>query len=177
MPSRVKNCNFFIGLLNYYFFCCIWKIVPFPFILRLKFFGLNKFLTILLLLVLTISCSKKDNVDPITELSSILISNTSNIGKWRLTALKYGTTNLVLTPTQLLFTKHYAKDYKYSDTDGLVGTWSMPTANQLVEVITNFSSGISVTQEYKIISITPTQLTLYHIVNGTEITAIYSASM
>jgi len=151
--------------------------VPFPFILRLKFFGLNKFLTILLLLVLTISCSKKDNVDPITELSSILISNTSNLGKWRLTALKYGTTNLVLTPTQLLFTKHYAKDYKYSDTDGLVGTWSMPTANQLVEVIANFSSGISVTQEYKIISITPTQLTLYHIVNGTEITAIYSASM
>ena len=151
--------------------------MPFPFILRLKFFGLNKFLTILLLLVLTISCSKKDNVDPITELSSILISNTSNLGKWRLTALKYGTTNLVLTPTQLLFTKHYAKDYKYSDTDGLVGTWSMPTANQLVEVIANFSSGISVTQEYKIISITPTQLTLYHIVNGTEITAIYSASM
>ena len=53
----------------------------------------------------------------------------------------------------------------------------MPTANQLIEVFTNFSSGISVTQEYTILGITPTQLNLSYTVNGTEITAIYTASM
>ncbi len=137
---------------------------------------MTKFLTTLFLLILSISCSKKDTVDPITERSSVLVSNTSSLGKWRLTALKLGTTNLVLTPNQLLYTKYYAADYKFSDTDGLVGTWSMPTANLLVEVITNFSSGIPVTQEYKILGITPTQLNLSYTVNGTEITAIYTAT-
>lgn len=123
---------------------------------------------------LLMGCSKNDSVDPITERSSILVSN---FGKWRLTVLKSGTTNLVLTATQYLYTKRYTPDHKFSDTDGLVGTWSMPTANQLIEVFTNFSSGISVTQEYTILGITPTQLNLSYTVNGTEITAIYTASM
>jgi hypothetical protein len=138
---------------------------------------MKQFLPFLLLMLFLFGCSKNDSIDPITERSSVLVSNSSSIGNWRLTALKSGTTNLVLTATQLLYTKRYTSDYKFSDTDGLVGTWSMPTANQLVEVITNFSSGISVTQEYKILAITPTQLNLSYTVNGTEITAIYSASM
>ena len=68
-------------------------------------------------------------------------------------------------------------DNKFSDTDGLIGTWSMPSADQLVEVFTNFSSGVSVTQVYKINSVTASQLNLTYTVNGTEITAIYTATM
>lgn len=138
---------------------------------------MKQFLLPLLLMFLLLGCSKNDSVDPITERSAFLASNSSSIGKWRLTALKSGTTNLVLTATQLLYTKRYTSDNKFSDTDGLAGTWSMPSANQLVEVITNFSSGVPVTQEYKILSITPTQLNLSYTVNGTEITAIYTASL
>lgn len=123
---------------------------------------------------LLLGCSKNNSVDPITERSSILVSS---FGKWRLTALKLAATNVTLTPTQLVYTKRYTPDYKFSDSDGLVGTWSMPSANQLIEVFTNFSSGISVTQEYTILGITPTQLNLSYTVNGTEITAIYTASM
>jgi hypothetical protein len=137
---------------------------------------MKHFLPSLLLMLFLMGCSKNGSVDPITERSSVLASNTSGLGKWRLTALKSGNTNLVLTATQLSYAKYYAADYKFSDTDGLVGTWSMPTANQLVEVITNFNSGIPVTQEYKILGITATQLNLSYTVNGTEITAIYTAS-
>jgi len=130
-----------------------------------------------LLLLLLVGCSKNDSVDPITERSSYLVSNASSVGKWRLTSLKSGTTNLALTATQSGYVKRYTTDNKFSDTDGLVGTWSMPTADQLVEVFTNFSSGVSVTQVYKINSVTATQLNLTYTVNGTELTAIYTATL
>lgn len=135
---------------------------------------MKQILLLLLVMLLLMGCSKNDSVDPIAERSSYLVNS---FGKWRLTVLKFGTANVTLTATQNLYTKRYTPDHKFSDTDGLVGTWSMPTADQLVEVITNFSSGISVTQEYKILGITPNQLNLSYTVNGTEITAIYTASM
>jgi len=122
------------------------------------------------------SCSKSDSVDPVTERSSYLVSNSSSIGKWKLISLKSGTTNLALTATQSGYVKRYTTDNKFSDTDGLIGTWSMPTADQLVEVFTNFSSGVSVTQVYKINSITAAQLNLTYTVNGTELTANYTAT-
>jgi hypothetical protein len=137
---------------------------------------MKQFYPLLLLMLLVVSCSKSDSVDPITERSSYLVSNTSSIGKWKLTSLKSGTTNLALTATQSGYVKRYTTDNKFSDTDGLIGTWSMPTADQLVEVFTNFSSGVSVTQVYKINSITAAQLNLTYTVNGTELTANYTAT-
>lgn len=137
---------------------------------------MKHFLPFLLLLMLVIGCSKSDSVDPITERSSYLVSNSSSIGKWKLISLKSGTTNLALTATQSVYAKRYTTDNKFSDTDGLIGTWSMPTADQLVEVFTNFSSGVSVTQVYKINSITAAQLNLTYTVNGTELTANYTAT-
>jgi hypothetical protein len=135
---------------------------------------MKQFLPLLLFFVM--SCSKSDSVDPVTERSSFLVSNSSSIGKWKLISLKSGTTNLALTATQSGYVKRYTTDNKFSDTDGLIGTWSMPTADQLVEVFTNFSSGVSVTQVYKINSITAAQLNLTYTVNGTELTANYTAT-
>lgn len=128
------------------------------------------------LLFLLMGCSKNDSLDPITVNSSFLVSNTYGIGKWKLTTLKSGATNLALTATQSVFTKRYTPEHNFSDTDGSIGTWSMPTADQLVEVFTNFSSGISVTQVYKINSVTAAQLNLTYTVNGTELTANYTAT-
>jgi len=85
--------------------------------------------TLLLLLLLVAGCSKSASVDPITERSSYLVSNSSSVGKWRLTSLKSGTTNLALTATQSGYVKRYTTDNKLSDTNGLVRTWSMPTSD------------------------------------------------
>ena len=129
-----------------------------------------------LLMLLLMGCSKNDSNDPITAQSYFLVNNSSNIGKWKLTAFKIGTTAQGLTPTQAAYVKRYSADLKFSDTDGLVGTWSMPTADTLVEVFTNFSSGVSVTQTYKINSLSASQLNLTYTVNGTEITTNYTAT-
>jgi hypothetical protein len=121
-------------------------------------------------------CTKNNSTDSISYQSSVLVNNSSSLGKWKLSSLKVGTVVQALTASQLAFTKQYTADLKYSDTDGLKGTWSMPNADSLVEVFTNFSSGVSVTQVYKINSISTTQLNLTYTVNGTEINAIYTAT-
>jgi hypothetical protein len=130
----------------------------------------------LLIIVLLMSCTKNNSTDSISYQSSVLVNNSSSLGKWKLSSLKVGTVVQTLTASQLAFTKQYTDDLKYSDTDGLKGTWSMPNADSLVEVFTNFSSGVTVTQVYKINSISTTQLNLTYTVNGTEINAIYTAT-
>ena len=137
---------------------------------------MNRLVAILLPMLILISCSKNDNTDPITEQSNYLVKNSSSIGKWKLTGLTVGAVVQRLTYSQALYAKRYSKDLSYSDSDGLVGTWSMPTANTLVEVYTNFSSGVSVTQTYKINIISASQLNLTYSVNGTDITTNYTAT-
>jgi len=137
---------------------------------------MKHYIPLLLSFFLLMGCSKNSDTDPITDQSSFLVNNSSTQGKWKLSSLKVGSVVQSLTPSQKAYVKHYTADLKFSDTDGLLGTWSMPSVDSLVEVITNFSSGVSVTQAYKIISITTSQLNLTYTVNGTEINAIYTAT-
>ncbi|MEI8099776.1 MAG: hypothetical protein WCG74_13130, partial [Sediminibacterium sp.] len=73
---------------------------------------MKQFYPLFLLLLLVLGCSKNDSVDPITERSSFLVSNSSSIGKWKLTALKVGTANQALTASQSVYTKRYTPDNK-----------------------------------------------------------------
>ena len=130
----------------------------------------------LLSLFLVMGCAKNEPADPISIQSNILVKNASSAGKWKLSVLKIGTAVQSLTGSQLTYTKQYTVDSKFSDTDGFVGTWYMPTANTMVEEFTNFSSGVFATQTYKINSISDSQLNLTYTVNGTEINAIYTAT-
>ena len=63
-------------------------------------------------MLLVVSCSKSDSVDPITERSSYLVSNASSVGKWRLTSLKVGATNQSLTGSLSVYTKRYSAGFK-----------------------------------------------------------------
>jgi hypothetical protein len=137
---------------------------------------MKQFIPLLLSFFLLMGCSKKSDTDPITYKSSILVNNSLTQGKWKLSSMKAGSVVQSLTPSQIAYVKHYTADFKFSDTDGLKGSWSMPSVDSLVEIITNFSSGVSVTQVYKITSITASQLNLNYTVNGTEINALYTAT-
>jgi len=137
---------------------------------------MKHYILILFSLLLMMGCSKDGYKDPVTKQISILVKNSSSTGKWKLSSLKKGTVPQVLTATQLAYVKSYTADFKFSDTDGLKGTWVMPTTDSLMAVFTNFSSGVSVKQSYKINSISDTQLNLNYTVNGEEINAIYTAT-
>jgi hypothetical protein len=129
-------------------------------------------ISILALLMLLCSCSKKVEPNIITQNAAILYSNT---GKWQLNIYSANFVIQPLTLVQSSFVKCYTSDSKFSDTDGLNGTWTLPSPDALVENYTNFSSGILVTQKYKINTLSTTQLNVTYVVNGTEITANYKA--
>jgi hypothetical protein len=104
-----------------------------------------------------------------------LTKNISGIGKWKLSNLSISFVSQSLSPVQANYTKQYTIDGKFSDTDGSIGTWSMPDANTLIENFSNYNSGIIVTQQYKINSINGSQLNLTYTSNATEITTNYQA--
>jgi hypothetical protein len=125
--------------------------------------------------VLFTGCTKDDDQSVLVNRTYNISSNKLKIGKWKLAAISIGTIQQPLTNSQSSFVKQYSSDGNFSDSDGLKGTWNLPSKDSLVEVYINFGSGISVTQKYFINDLSDTQLKLTYVVNGTNITTSYTA--
>jgi hypothetical protein len=82
---------------------------------------------------------------------------------------------LPLNYAQKRYYKTFGANNLYKDSDGFVGSWDMPSTEQLIERYVNYPSGAPATQSYKIVSITATNLIILHDYNGTPITAVYTA--
>jgi hypothetical protein len=125
--------------------------------------------------VLITGCTKNNEPTLLVQRNDNLSSNNSNGGKWKLTTVSYGSIQQPLTISQNSFVKQYSSDGKFSDSDGLKGTWNIPTQDSLVEVYLNFGTGVTVTQKYFINNLSATQLKVTYVVNGTDITTSYTA--
>jgi sucrose-6-phosphate hydrolase SacC (GH32 family) len=111
----------------------------------------------------------------IQQRSNNLSINNSKIGKWKLTEVSVGLIIQPLTISQSSFVKQYTSDGKFSDSDGLKGTWNVPVQDSLVESYINFGTSVTVTQRYFISNLTSSQLILNYVVNGTNISTSYTA--
>jgi hypothetical protein len=125
--------------------------------------------------MLLCNCTKNSSEDMIIVQKNLLSKNTSGIGKWKLSSLSISLVSQSLSPVQSAYTKQYTIDGKFSDSDGSIGSWSMPDPTTLIENYTNFSSGVTVSQSYKINSISASQLILSYTNNATEITTTYQS--
>ncbi len=138
------------------------------------------FIVPLFLLLFFAGCSK-DGADPVATQQNDLtliqgpgIASSKNT-KWQLSVIYIAGVSQNLTASQKAYQKKYAVDGKFSDTDGLIGTWSIPAKDSLIETYSNFSSGTPVIQAYKIENISTSQLTLLYPVNGINVTTIYTS--
>jgi hypothetical protein len=136
---------------------------------------MKSYISIVVLALLFCNCTKNSSEDMVIAQKNLLSKNTSGIGKWKLTNLSISFVSQSLSPVQSAYTKQYTIAGNFSDSDGSMGSWSMPDPTTLIENFTNFSSGVSVSQTYKINSITATQLNLTYTNNATEITTNYQA--
>ena len=121
------------------------------------------------------SCTKEETVSPLDQNKGYLIGVSSLPTKWNLTTLTSSGTVLPLNYAQKRYYKTFAANNLYKDSDGFVGSWDMPSTEQLIERYVNYPSGAPATQSYKIVSITATNLIILHDYNGTPITAVYTA--
>jgi hypothetical protein len=134
---------------------------------------MKNYISIIVFTMILCSCSKSSTEDIIFAQSNILTKNYSGIGKWKLSNLSIAFVSQSLSQVQAAYTKQYTIAGNFSDTDGSIGTWSMPNPTTLVENYNNFSSGVIVTQTYKINIINASQLNLSYTNNGKEITTNY----
>ena len=136
---------------------------------------LKSFFTFLFFIVLFASCTKDETVSPLIQNKLYLSGAGITPIKWNLTTLTSSGSVLPLTYAQKRYAKTFGKNGAYSDTDGFVGSWEMPVADQLIERYVNFPSGTPGTQSYQIVSISATNLIILYNNNGTPITAVYTA--
>jgi hypothetical protein len=136
---------------------------------------LKSFFTFLFFIVLFASCTKDETVSPLIQNKLYLSGAGITPTKWNLTTLTSSGSVLPLTYAQKRYAKTFGKNGAYSDTDGFVGSWEMPVADQLIERYVNFPSGTPGTQSYQIVSISATNLIILYNNNGTPITAVYTA--
>ena len=121
------------------------------------------------------SCTKEESVSPLDQNKGYLIGVSSLPTKWNLTTLTSSGTVLTLTYAQKRYYKTFGDNNLYKDSDGFVGSWDMPSTEQLIERYVNYPSGSPATQSYKIVSITATNLIISYNHNGTPFTAVYTA--
>ena len=121
------------------------------------------------------ACTKEESVSPLTQNKVYLTGTGSTPTKWYLTSYVSTATSLPLNYAQKRYYKTFAVNNLYKDSDGFVGSWDMPSTEQLIERYVNFPSGTPATQSYQIVSITATNLIILHDYNGTPITAVYTA--
>ena len=129
----------------------------------------------LLFIVLFASCAKETSVSPLDQSKVYLTGAGSTPTKWYLTSYVSTATVLPLNYAQKRYFKIFGANNFYKDSDGFVGSWDMPSTEQLIERYVNYPSGAPATQSYKIVSITATNLIILHDYNGTRITAVYTA--
>ena len=129
----------------------------------------------LLFIILATSCSKETSVSPLDQSKVYLTGAGATPTKWYLTSYVSTATVLPLNYAQKRYYKTFAANNIYKDSDGFVGSWDMPSTEQLIERYVNFPSSAAASQSYQIVSITATNLIILHDYNGTPITAVYTA--
>jgi hypothetical protein len=121
------------------------------------------------------SCAKETSVSPLDQSKVYLTGVGATPTKWYLTSYVSTATVLPLNYAQKRYFKTFGANNLYKDSDGFVGSWDMPSTEQLIERYVNYPSGAQATQSYQIVSITATNLIILHDYNGTPITAVYTA--
>ena len=69
---------------------------------------------------------------------------------WQLKGLTVDATSQTLSGSQIGYIKQYFATSNFTDTDGAIGSWSLPITDSLKEVFTNYPSGVIVKQNYYI---------------------------
>ena len=125
--------------------------------------------------ILFIGCTKDETLSSLEQNKVYLTGLGATPTKWLLTSLTSSGTLLPLTAAQKNYSKTYAKNGTYADSDGFIGTWELSGTNQLIERYVNFPSGSPATQSFQIVSISATNLIILHNYNGTPIWSVYKA--
>lgn len=122
-----------------------------------------KVITILVVVLCIVSCAKQEVISDIDFQRSLLAGSGSyqNTKRtWKIDSLTQNGTVLKLTTAQKRYTKTFNTDGTYTDSDGNIGSWSMPTIKDLTIISKGGFSNVQITNKYQIVDINSAQLHL-----------------
>jgi len=127
----------------------------------LKKFG--SFVAFLLVVFSFMACVKQEAVSPLDFQKNLLAGtgayqNTKHT--WKIDSLSVNGTVYKLSTVQKKYTKTFSRDGSYTDSDGVIGTWTMPTLTDLVLSFQAGMSGIKITNKFQLVDINSVQLHL-----------------
>jgi hypothetical protein len=93
-----------------------------------------------LTLITLLACEKEKSTLPTPETVKSVLTN-GLTKTWTLSKLYVNGTQQTLTGGQARFTKTFKANNSWLDSDGNVGTYTLPTASSIQEITTNLSSG------------------------------------
>ena len=158
---------------------------------------MRKIHTVLLVLLITVSCSKNGGTDSTTTTNTpgtgtgtgtstgtgtgtgtsagTGTNPTSNFTQsvWQLSGIAIGNNPLTPTSRQSSFVMILYQDSRYIDSDGITGTWSNPTKDSLAINQTNLPTPITV--RYKIMAQSISQLVLTQGMGASKIDLTYAS--
>ena len=124
---------------------------------------LLKVITILVVVLCIVSCAKQEVISDIDFQRSLLAGSGSYQNtkrSWKIDSLTQNGTVLKLTTAQKRYTKTFNTDGTYTDSDGNIGSWSMPTIKDLTIISKGGFSNVQITNKYQIVDINSAQLHL-----------------
>jgi hypothetical protein len=131
-----------------------------------------RFTFFMCLSVMLFSCKKESSSGPTTD--SVKNMLTGGVTKtWTLSKMFVNGTQATLTAGQARYTKTFKTDNTWIDSDGYVGTYTVPNTTALIEITTNMNSG-SRTISYTIKSISVTSLEVEYSIASTTYRLIFS---
>ncbi len=130
--------------------------------------------------ILVIGCTKsEETLTPEERLVRFLTGETGN-RVWRINKIYENAVEVSLTVEQMKFTKTYTRigtqpySGTFTDSDGNVGKWTLPSVALMIDVITNNPAG-NIKIDFIINSITQNTLDIEYTANGKTIRMIFYA--
>lgn len=115
-----------------------------------------KVITMLVVVFCIVSCAKQEVITDIDFQRSLLAGSGSyqNTKRtWKIDSLTQNGTVLKLSTSQKRYTKTFNTDGTYTDSDGNIGSWLMPSIKDLTIISKNGFSNIQITNKFQIINI------------------------
>ena len=134
--------------------------------MRLRKFNESCFLSFIVFfmsLFLFVSCAKKEVISELDFQKNLLAGsgNYQNTKRtWKIDSLILNGAVYKLSTIQKRYTRTFSRDGTYTDSDGVIGTWEMPSTTELSLIYKAGLTSLPIKNKYTLVDISSIQLPL-----------------
>ena len=121
------------------------------------------FIVFFMTIFLIVSCAKKEVISELDFQKNLLAGsgNYQNTKRtWKIDSLTLNGAAYKLSTIQKRYTRTFSRDGSYTDSDGVIGTWEMPSTTELSLLYKAGLTSLPIKNKYTVVDISSIQLHL-----------------